>query len=133
MHSDFIASRATREPPFCHSLHFLWCMAHRSLHVVTKVYYRSYTRLCLGSSWYAHNAKFSRGSTWYHCPSCTMRAWANYHGHPHSFEQGTLSTTPLISKQAIPYQTRGGTCCPRVSTPKIRSLPDSSNHIPWYY
>jgi hypothetical protein len=31
----------TREPPFCHSLHFLWCMAHRSLHVITNVYYRS--------------------------------------------------------------------------------------------
>jgi hypothetical protein len=49
----------------------------------------------------------------------------------YSFEQGTLPTTSLISKQAIPYRTRGGTCCPRVSTHKIRSLEDSSmtNHI----
>jgi hypothetical protein len=44
----------------------------------------------------------------------------------HSSEQGTLPTTSLISKQDIPYQTRGGTCCPRVSTPKTRSLADSS-------
>jgi hypothetical protein len=37
----------------------------------------------------------------------------------------------LISKQAIPYRTHGGTCCPGVSTPKIRSIADSSmtNHI----
>jgi hypothetical protein len=26
---------------FCHSLHFLWCMAQRTLHVITNVYYRS--------------------------------------------------------------------------------------------
>jgi hypothetical protein len=26
-------------------LHFLWCMAQRSLHVVTKVYYGSYAGL----------------------------------------------------------------------------------------
>jgi hypothetical protein len=39
----------------------------------------------------------------------------------------------LISKQAIPYRTCGGICCPVVSTPKIRYLADSSmtNHITW--
>jgi hypothetical protein len=31
----------TREPPFHHSLHFLWCMTQISLHVITKVYDRS--------------------------------------------------------------------------------------------
>jgi hypothetical protein len=37
----------------------------------------------------------------------------------------------LISKQVVPYRTRGGTCCPVVSTPKIQTLADSSmtNHI----
>jgi hypothetical protein len=42
-------------------------------------------------------------------------------------------TTYLISKQDIPYRTRGGTCCPGVSTPKIRSIADSSmtSHITW--
>jgi hypothetical protein len=36
----------------------------------------------------------------------------------HSSEQGTLPTLSLISKQAIPYRTHGGTYCPVVSTPK---------------
>jgi hypothetical protein len=51
----------------------------------------------------------------------------------HSSEQGTLPTASLISKQVVPYQTCGGTCCPGVSTPKTRSLADSSmtNHKPW--
>jgi hypothetical protein len=49
----------------------------------------------------------------------------------HLSEQGTLPTTSLISKQVILYRTRGGTCCPVVSTPMTRSLADSSmtNHI----
>jgi hypothetical protein len=49
----------------------------------------------------------------------------------HSSEQGTLLTASLISKQVVPYRTRGGTCCPGVSTPKTQSLADSSmiNHI----
>jgi hypothetical protein len=38
----------------------------------------------------------------------------------------TLPIAFLISKQDIPYWTRGDTCCPRVSTPKIRSLADLS-------
>jgi hypothetical protein len=51
----------------------------------------------------------------------------------HSFKQRTLPTASLISKQAIPYWTCGGTCCPGVSTPKTRSLADSSmtNHKVW--
>jgi hypothetical protein len=32
----------------------------------------------------------------------------------HSSEQGTLPTTSLISKQVVPYRTRGSTCCPGV-------------------
>jgi hypothetical protein len=38
----------------------------------------------------------------------------------------TLPTTFLMSRQVVPYQTRGAICCSRVSTPKIRSLADSS-------
>jgi hypothetical protein len=34
----------------------------------------------------------------------------------HSSEQGTLPTASLISKQVVPYRTRGGTCCPGAST-----------------
>jgi hypothetical protein len=49
------------------------------------------------------------------------------------FQQDKLTRAFLISQQAIPYRTRGGTCCPGVSTPKIRSLADSSMiiHITW--
>jgi hypothetical protein len=32
--------------------------------------------------------------------------------HPHSTEHDTQPTTYLISKQAVSYRTRGGTCCP---------------------
>jgi hypothetical protein len=53
--------------------------------------------------------------------------------HPHSTEHDTQRTTYLISKQAIPYWTYGGSSCPMMSTPKIRSLADSSttNQITW--
>jgi hypothetical protein len=49
------------------------------------------------------------------------------------FQQDKLTRAFLISQQAVPYRTCGGTCCPRVSTPKIRSLADSSmtSHITW--
>jgi hypothetical protein len=51
----------------------------------------------------------------------------------HSSEQDTLPTTSLISKQAISYQTCGGTYYLGVSTPMAQSLADSSrtNHITW--
>jgi hypothetical protein len=51
--------------------------------------------------------------------------------HPHSTEHDTQPTSYLISKQVVPYRTRGGTYYPGVSTPKIRSLADLSmtNHI----
>jgi hypothetical protein len=51
----------------------------------------------------------------------------------HSSDQGTLPIASLISKQAIPYRTRGGTCYPGVPTAMTRSLADLSmtNHIIW--
>jgi hypothetical protein len=53
--------------------------------------------------------------------------------YPHSTEHSTQPIVFLISKQDVPYRTHGGTCCPRVSTPKIWSLADSSmtNNITW--
>jgi hypothetical protein len=53
--------------------------------------------------------------------------------HPDSTEHDTQPIAYLISKQAIPYRTHGGTCCPGVSTTKIQSLVDSSmtSHITW--
>jgi hypothetical protein len=55
--------------------------------------------------------------------------------HPHSTEHDTQPIAYLISKQAIPYRTHGGTCCPGVSTPMIRSFVDSSmtSHITWWH
>jgi hypothetical protein len=52
---------------------------------------------------------------------------------PHTTEQDSQPTTVLISKQVVPYQTCGGNCCLGMSTPKTRSLVDSSmiNHITW--
>jgi hypothetical protein len=52
-------------------------------------------------------------------------------GYPNSTEHDTQLIAYLISNQAVLYRTRGGTCCPRVSTPKIQSLADLSitNHI----
>jgi hypothetical protein len=49
----------------------------------------------------------------------------------YSSEQDTLSTTSLISKQVIPYQTRDDAYYLGVSTPMTQSLADSSmtNHI----
>jgi hypothetical protein len=54
--------------------------------------------------------------------------------HHYSTEHDTQPITYLINKQVVPYQTRGDTCCPGVSTSKIRSLADSSmkNHIIWW-
>jgi hypothetical protein len=62
-------------------------------------------------------------------PSCTMWfRWITKYitkydikndDNPHSTEQDTLPIAFLISKQVVPYQTHGGTCCPRVSTPKF--------------
>jgi hypothetical protein len=46
--------------------------------------------------------------------------------HPHSTEHDTQPIEHLISKQAVPYRTCGGTCCPGVSTPRIQSLADLS-------
>jgi hypothetical protein len=45
------------------------------------------------------------------------------------FQQDKVTRVFLISQQAVPYRTCGGTCCPAVSTPKIRSLVDSSMTI----
>jgi hypothetical protein len=56
--------------------------------------------------------------------------------HPHSTEHDTQPIAFLNSKQVVPYQTCGSTCCPGVSTPKIHSLVDlsttcrdGSNHL----
>jgi hypothetical protein len=72
--------------------------------------------------WYhgpACSAKVSRGDTWYYGPSCTMWACARYQANPYSSERETQPIVFLISKQAAPYQTRGGRDYPGVPTPNI--------------
>jgi hypothetical protein len=49
-----------------------------------------------------------------------------HQANSHSSEQHTQPIVFLIRRQAGPYRTHGGTCCPRVSTPKIQSLTYSS-------
>jgi hypothetical protein len=65
------------------------------------------------------------------CAPCELRRVTT--AISHSSKQGTLPIASLISKQVIPYRTCDDTCCPRVSTPKTRSLADSSmtNHELW--
>jgi hypothetical protein len=138
-----ISSLAKRlwKPSFCHSYTSfgVWPRDHYML------LQRSTTGVCHALLWFpeqtipACSAKVSRTNV----PSCTMwfrqftkhvtkydhKVWC----HPHSTEHHTQPITYLISKQVIPYRTCGGTCCPRVSTPKIWSLADLSmtDHITW--
>jgi hypothetical protein len=124
----------TRETSFLPSLHFLWCMAQRLLHVLTKFYYRSMP--CFASNSPAKGPTCSAKDSLAKGPSYTMRlrqitkyvakSVTKYDANPHSTMQDTPSIVFLISKQVIPFRTCGGTCCPRVSTHKIRSSADSS-------
>jgi hypothetical protein len=116
-------------------------MTQRSLHAITKIYYRSIS--CFAMTPYKWSPLVVLRFPALNGPSCTMwfrqfiknvtktdrKEWS----HPHSTEHDTQPTTYQISKQDIPYRTRGGTCCPGVSTPKIRSISDSSmtSHITW--
>jgi hypothetical protein len=116
-------------------------MAQRSVLAVTKVYYKSMSYFATVSRHMAPLAvlRFPAQSG----PFYTMwfmlftqnvtRTGRTNRSHPHSTEHDTQPIAYLISKQVIPYWTRGGTCCPMVSSPKIRSLADSSmtNHITW--
>jgi hypothetical protein len=109
---------------------FHWCMSQRSLHTVTKVYYRSMSCFAIVSRhtaslvvlWFpAHSGPFC--TMWFR--QFTQNVTKTGHTdrrHPHSTEHDTQPIAYLISKLAIPYRTHGGTCCPRVSTPKIWSL-----------
>jgi hypothetical protein len=114
-------------------------MAQRSLHAVIKVYYSSMS--CFNTFSRTNDTACSAMVSHTNVHSCTIwvRRFTNYvtkydHKvwcHPHSTEHDTQPIVFLITKQVVPYQTHGGTCCPRVSTPKIRSLVDLSmtNHI----
>jgi hypothetical protein len=116
-------------------------MAQRSLHAITKVYYTSMS--CFATvpdkrsslavlRFPAQSGPFC--TVWFR--QFTQNVTKTDHkdrSHPHSTEHDTQPIAYLISKQVVPYQARGGTCHLGLSTPKIRSLADSSmtNHIAW--
>jgi hypothetical protein len=78
-------------------------MAQRSLHVVTKVYYRLYAKLCQGSTQYHSIAKVSWGSRGTTTPLAQCEPGRVTTPISHSSEQGTHPTSSPISKQAVPY------------------------------
>jgi hypothetical protein len=88
---------------------------------------------CQGSTQYHSIAKVSQGSHGTTAPLTLCEAGRVTMPYSHLSEQGTLPTAPLIIKKVVPYQTRGGTCCPEVSTPMTQSLADLSmtNHKLW--
>jgi hypothetical protein len=98
-------------------------MAQKSLHAVTKVYYRSMS--CFASVSWTNGPACSANVSHTTVPSCSMwfRQFTKYvtktdHKvwcHPHSIEHDTPCIAYLISKQVVPYQTRGDTCCPFLS------------------
>jgi hypothetical protein len=106
-------------------------MAQRSLYVITKVYYRNTSCFAMDSpaKGPACSAKDSpaKGPTMW-CRQITKHVTKNNTKMMPILTQPSkkLPIAFLISKQAVPYQTHGGTCCPRGSTPKIWSLADSS-------
>jgi hypothetical protein len=90
-------------------------------------------RLSYGSTQYHSNAKVSRGSHGTMAPLAPCETGWVTMPNSHSFEQGKLPTTSLISKQVVPYQTHDNTYCPGASTPMTQSLANLSmtNHKPW--
>jgi hypothetical protein len=99
-------------------------MAQRSLHAITKAYYRSMSCFATDS-----HTKWPHLQCWGFphkvAPFCTMwfrqftKTGHTDRSHPHSTEHDSQHMAYLISKQAIPYQ--------------IWSLADSSmtSHITW--
>jgi hypothetical protein len=128
-----ISSLAKRlyKSPFCHS--------YTSFGVWPRDHYmplqRPTTGVCHALLWFfthsglACSAEVSR--TQWTLLHHVVQAVHTDRSHPHSTEHDTQHIACLISKQVVPYQTRGDTCCPVVSAPKIRSLADSSmtSHI----
>jgi hypothetical protein len=113
-------------------------MSQRSLYAVINVYYISMSWFTIvsgrnGPHLQCHDFSHKRPFL-HHVVQTDHKVWSKINHkvwcHPHTTEHDTQPIVLLISKQAIPYRTRGGTCCSGVSTPKIRFLADSS--ITWH-
>jgi hypothetical protein len=108
-------------------------MAQRSLHAVTEVYYSSMSCFAMDSpskdptcSAKDFPAKDPSSTMWFRQNTKYVTCMTQRRRHIPTQLSKTQPTTFLISKQVVPYWTRGGTCCPEVSTPKIRSFVDLS-------
>jgi hypothetical protein len=133
-------AKRLKKPPFCHSYtsfcvwprdHYMPLqrpttgVCHALLRIPTCRYkglLQEYVMLCYG---FPHKVA-PLAMLWFPVqsgPFCTMwfrkftkkvtKMGHTDGSHPHSTEHDTLPVAYLISKQVIPYRTRGGTCCPR--------------------
>jgi hypothetical protein len=122
----------------------LWCEVRRSLHAFTKVNTRLDVLLSHGFPLVGYDRIPS--DPYHSCWGFPIFDTTKYLQAPLApcgligiaipaplIQQDKLTRAFLISQQDVPYQTHGGTCCPGVSTPMIRSLADSSMtiHITW--
>jgi hypothetical protein len=105
-------------------------MAQRSLHAVTKVYYMSMSYFATVSQTNNRRLQYlgfpHKRPLLHHVVQEGHKVCHKVWCHSHSTEHDTQHIAYLISKQVVPYRTRGGTCCSGVSTPKIQSLADLS-------
>jgi hypothetical protein len=132
MSSDFIASQATIKTSF---LSFFTLSLVYGPEITTCRYKglpRELIMLCYGFLMTQVPACSVKVSSWLK-PLLHLVDQITFCIFPHTTEQDSQPTTSLISRQVIPYQTHGDTCCPGVSTPKTWSLADSSmtNHNTW--
>jgi hypothetical protein len=111
-----LLAKRLEKPPFCHS--------YTSFGAWPRDHYMLLQRSTTG----VHQALLripSKGPLLHHVVQVDHKVCHIYDtkddAHPHSTEQDTEPIAFVISRQVIPYQTCGGTCCPGVSTPQIRS------------
>jgi hypothetical protein len=126
MSSDFITRRWLEKLFFA----ILTLPLMHGPEITTWHWQRSTIGVCHALLWFFKQVISACSAKVFHTnvPSCTMwfRQITKYGDNSNSIEQDTLPIVFIISRQVILYRTRGGTCCTMVSTPKIRSLPDSS-------
>jgi hypothetical protein len=103
-----------------------FCQSYTSFCAWPRDHYMSLQRFTIGrmpsfgqsNTQYHSIAKVSQGSYGTTAPLALCEPERVTTPNSHSSELCTLHIASLINKQAIPYRTRGDTCCPGVSTPK---------------
>jgi hypothetical protein len=89
--------------------------------------------LCYDFPWPRVSTSSAKVSSWLK-PLLHLVDQIMFYVFPDTAEDDSLPVASLISRQVVPYQTRGGTYCLGVSTPKTQTIVDSSmtNHITWW-